>query len=178
MAVTPRIDLQQGYDDQKDAWATRWKDFLPLHERYRFTIDVAASDHNAKLPRYYTRADDGLAQSWAGERVWCNPPYSVIRPWVEKAWAEVDAELVAMIIPADRTERSWWQDLVEPQRDRPGGRLWTRFYPSRWRFVAAGEDRIRAHARPRFGICLLLWGAEPPPPPPLVLPGQLELAGA
>jgi phage N-6-adenine-methyltransferase len=49
--------------------------FDPLHERFGFTIDVAASADNAKLPRYYTAEDDGLARTWAHERVWCNPPY-------------------------------------------------------------------------------------------------------
>ena len=44
--------------------------FDSLHARFDFTIDVAASERNAKLPRYYTREDDGLGRtSWAGERV-------------------------------------------------------------------------------------------------------------
>lgn len=59
--------------------------FDPLHERFNFTVDVAASPANAKLPRFYTSEDDGLAQDWSGERVWCNPPYSSIEPWAEKA---------------------------------------------------------------------------------------------
>ena len=175
MSFVARTHPQQGYNEQVDDRATTWEDFLPLHQLYRFTIDVAASDHNAKLPRYYTRADDGLAQSWAGERVWCNPPYSVLRPWVEKAWAEDDAELIAMIVPANRTEQGWWQQLIEPARDRPGGRLATRFYPGRWQFIAHDDDRIRPNSRPPFGIVLLVWGADPPPPPPLLLPGCLDL---
>lgn len=64
--------------------------FRPLDERFGpFTVDVAASRANAKCGRYYDRATDGLAQQWASERVWCNPPYSAIRPWVEKAWTEI-----------------------------------------------------------------------------------------
>lgn len=173
MAFTARTHPQQGYNEQVDDRSTTWEDFLPLHQHFAFSIDVAASAENAKLPRFYTRADDGLAQSWAGERVWCNPPYSVIRPWVEKAWQEVGAELVAMLLPANRTEQTWWQDLVEPYRDQPGSRLRTRFYPGRWRFVAAGDDRIRPNARPPFGIVLLVWGADPPPAAPGPIPTSL-----
>jgi phage N-6-adenine-methyltransferase len=79
---------QQTVKPEVDDRAITDEDFAPLHKRFRFTIDAAASPTNAKLPRYWTRDDDALTQSWAGERVWCNPPYSDIRPWVEKAWRE------------------------------------------------------------------------------------------
>jgi hypothetical protein len=98
---------------------------------------------------------DGLAQSWAGERVWCNPPYSSIEPWLEKAWGE-DAELIVMLLPANRTEQGWWQRHVEPHRDR-GGRLRVEFLPGRMRFIAHDDDAIRPNARPPFGVCLLIW---------------------
>lgn len=58
--------------------------FDPLHAEHRFTVDAAASPANAKLPRFWTLEDDALSRSWAGERVFCNPPYSDIRAWVEK----------------------------------------------------------------------------------------------
>jgi hypothetical protein len=76
---------------------------------------------------------------WGGERVWCNPPYSVLEPWVSKAWRAVNeesAELVVMLVPANRTEQGWWQRLVEPYRDR-GGALTTAFLPDRLRFGRA-----------------------------------------
>jgi phage N-6-adenine-methyltransferase len=129
--------------------------FAKFHERFGFTIDVAASRANAKLPRYYTEAEDGLAQSWAGERVWCNPPYSDIRPWVEKAWT-VAAELVVMLVPANRTEQRWWQEEVEPYRDK-GGALRVEFLPGRPRFVAPDKPGIGPNERPPFGCCLLIW---------------------
>lgn len=132
--------------------------FDPLHERFGFTIDVAAAEHNAKLPRFYSIDDDGLEQSWAGERVWCNPPYSDIGPWVQKAWTS-GAELVVMLLPANRTEQRWWQDHVEPYRDRPGG-VRCEFIPGRLRFLKPGQKHIGPNERPRFGCCLLIWGRE------------------
>jgi hypothetical protein len=97
--------LAHGPREAVDDRETTPEVFDPLHERFRFTIDVAASPHNAKLPRYYSMEDDGLAQSWAGERVWCNPPYSVVEPWLLKAHAEHRAELIVMLLPANRTEQ-------------------------------------------------------------------------
>lgn len=136
------------------------EDFAPLHARYRFTVDAAASSANARLPRYWTAADDALEQSWAGERIWCNPPYSHpnLARWVAKAWREWNrgAELIVMLVPANRTEQQWWQRWVEPCRDR--GALRTEFLPGRMRFIAPGSSGVGPNERPPFGCCLLIWG--------------------
>jgi phage N-6-adenine-methyltransferase len=129
--------------------------FSPLHERFNFTIDVAASPENAKLERFYAEADDGLAQDWTGERVWCNPPYSDIAPWVEKAW-DSNADLVVMLLPANRTEQVWWQTLIEP--GRRARTLTVEFLPGRMRFIPPGEDSVKPNSRPPFGCCLVIWG--------------------
>jgi phage N-6-adenine-methyltransferase len=130
--------------------------FDPLERRFGFTVDVAALPHNTKCKRYYTPTEDGLAQSWEGERVWCNPPYSSIEPWVVKAWAEA-AELVVMLVPANRTEQGWWQRHVEPWRDK-GHRFRVEFIPGRLRFIAHDATEIRPNERPPFGCALLIWG--------------------
>lgn len=131
-------------------------DFAILHARFAFTIDAAASAENAKLPRYYSIEVDGLTASWTGERVYCNPPYSNVRPWIEKAWTETEAQLIVMLLPANRTERKWWQDLIEPQRDR-GLSLSVEFLPGRMRFLKAGQRDIGPNERPPFGNCLCIW---------------------
>jgi phage N-6-adenine-methyltransferase len=146
------------------------KDFAALNERFRFSIDVAASVENAKLPRFITAEQDALKQSWAGERVYCNPPYSSIEPWCEKAhseWRSVGpsptgavrippAELIVMLLPANRTEQGWWQRQIEPQRR--DGRIRVEFLPGRLRFLKPGQKRIGANERPPFGCCLVIWG--------------------
>ena len=51
-----------------------------------FDIDVASPlDGIPWIPtkRFYTQNDDGLIQPWTG-LIWCNPPYSNVRPWVDK----------------------------------------------------------------------------------------------
>lgn len=91
-----------------------------------------------------------------GASVWCNPPYSTLRPWVEKAWRECHDALIVMILPANRTEQRWWQELVEPWRDRGLG-FSVRFLPGRIRFIAAGAEGIGKNERPPFGCVLLVW---------------------
>jgi phage N-6-adenine-methyltransferase len=153
---------QQTARDDVDDRAIRMEDFAPLHERFRFTIDAAASPTNARLERYWTRDDDALTQSWAGERVWCNPPYSDIRTWVRKAWDEwcedMYPPLIVMLLPANRTEQRWWQAYVETHRDRPKTDLRVEFLPGRMRFDRPNAVIGPKGDRPPFGCCLLIWG--------------------
>jgi len=112
-------------------------------------------------------AIDGLAQSWSRERVWCNPPYSNLEPWVEKAhhewrWmtlAERRKSVIVMLVPANRCEQGWWQRHVEPHRDR-GKDFRVTFLPGRPRFIKHGFDRVEPNQRPPFGCALLIWGRD------------------
>lgn len=62
------------FTSQRDDWETPQKLFDKLNDLYRFTLDPCSTDTNAKCNKHYTIKDDGLAQSWSGERVFCNPP--------------------------------------------------------------------------------------------------------
>lgn len=133
-------------------------------------LDVAACLEAHLAERYYTKADDGLQQPWTG-RVWCNPPFSDISAWLERAWEAVngthadgidDCSLVAMLLPASRTEQRWWHVGVEPWRDRPDGRLRTHFLESRTRFGHAGNREGVGVGSPPFGCVLLVFTAVPP----------------
>jgi phage N-6-adenine-methyltransferase len=154
---------KRGPNPTVDDRATSPEVFDPLQERFRFTLDVAAAAHNTKCPRFFSVNANGLAQSWAGERVWCNPPYSDIPSWVAKAWeewqSETPPELVVMLLPANRTEQRWWQDMVEPFRDRPGSSLRTEFFRGRLRFIAHNATEVKPNERPPFGCVLLSWEA-------------------
>lgn len=158
----PQQVASHGARPDVDDRATPPEVFAPLHDRFRFTVDAAASAANAKLPRFWTEADDGLAKTWAGERVWCNPPYSFpnLPAWVTKAWREWRQPerpgLVVMLLPANRTEQQWWQELVEPYRDLPGSDLHCEFLPGRIRFLTPGQDAVGPDERPPFGCCLLI----------------------
>jgi phage N-6-adenine-methyltransferase len=150
-------DDVDGVDDR----ATHPLDFAEFDERLGpFTVDVAAAAHNARCERFFDREIDGLAQPWAGERVWCNPPYSDIAPWIRKAWSCWSSTLgIVMLLPANRTEQSWWQLMVEPFRDRGGSPMSCEFLPGRMRFLKPGQTAIGPNQRPPFGCLLLRWDA-------------------
>ena len=81
--------------------------FDTLHAEYGFTVDVCATKANAKIARYWDKGSNGLLQPWSGERVWCNPPYRDIPPWLDLAFVP---DFVAYLLPA-RTDRVWWMRL-------------------------------------------------------------------
>ncbi len=152
------VDEPNGLDDPDDRWTPRrFIEELP----YKFTLDVAASSKNAVCNRYFDKAKNGLLQPWTGERVWCNPPYSDVEPWVRKAMTEIytGCLLVAMLVPANRTEQPWWQNWIEPNRDGRHTaliRITTRFIRSRVQFGNVGNES----KQPPFGCVLIVF--EPP----------------
>jgi phage N-6-adenine-methyltransferase len=171
-----QVAARGGADDTIDDRATTALDFFKFDRALGpFTLDVAAAAHNTKCDRYFTVAENGLTQSWAGERIWCNPPYSRIGHWVEKAWREHEATNgIAMLLPANRTEQGWWQHHVEPYRDREDSPLRVSFLGGRMRFIKAGSADVGPNERPPFGCCLLTWGLKPLEPwsPPTLFDSQ------
>jgi site-specific DNA-methyltransferase (adenine-specific) len=73
--------------DKSGDWAAPDWLFDALDAEFHFSIDAAASPHNAKCRRFFTEEEDGLAQDWGRETVWINPPWSarVMALWVRKA---------------------------------------------------------------------------------------------
>ena len=91
-------------------WETPLPFFKALDEQYHFTLDVCATEENAKCDTYYTPEQNGLMQAWEG-RCWMNPPYGrSISAWVKKAYeSAAKGALVVCLLPA-RTDTSWWHD--------------------------------------------------------------------
>src|SRR5690606_16742479 len=100
--------------------------------------------------------------SWRGERVWCNPPFSDLRVWVERAWDE-DAEVACVLLPNNRGEQPFWQRNIEPYRDRPGSILTTRILAKRRPFLHRGEGiSNRTSKNPPFGLVVAIWDRRRP----------------
>lgn len=173
--MASKTEELRGVEDNVDDRETPPCVFDPLQEEFDFTLDAAASTVNAKCLRFCTlhgffigkiqaTNGDGFAKSWDTERVWINPPFSVLRPWVEKAWDD-HAELVVMLLPNNRGEQPFWQDLIEPYRDRAGSILTTRNLRKRRPFLHMGEGiGNRTSKSPPFGLVVVIWDRRDPRP--------------
>ena len=110
----------------KDDWGTPQDLFDALNKEFNFTLDPCADNNNHKCAKYYTIEQDGLAQSWAGETVFCNPPYSRKTKtnagqiaWVQKCYKEATEGggiVVVMLIPA-RTDTIMFHDYILGKAD-------------------------------------------------------------
>jgi len=135
------------YNGNGREWETPPEIFGPLHEEFGFTLDPCATESSAKCPRFYTEAQDGLAQNWAGERVFMNPPYGKeIYPWTRKARYEATAgALVVGLLPASTDLRWWHEDVV--------GYAEVRYIRGRVRFLTGGPYRASGF----FPSVVVIW---------------------
>ena len=138
-------------DALRDCWATPPRLFDALHRDYFFTIDCCALAWNAKLPRYWTPEQDGLRQRWAGETIWCNPPYSNIEPWVAQAYNSRGEATTVMLLPA-RVDTWWWCSFAPHANEH----CWFRGRP---RFVP--PPGVEASSGPFERFVLLRFGPRP-----------------
>lgn len=136
------------HTSDSDEWGTPSDLFDRLDRKWNFTLDPCAN--GARVLKFaweaYTKRDDGLLISWAGHRVFCNPPYSQIDQWVAKAAAHKDDALIVMLIPA-RTDTKYWHEHIE-------GRARVEFIRGRLKFVRM--DGGKATSAP-FPSCLVYF---------------------
>jgi phage N-6-adenine-methyltransferase len=106
---------------EEKVWGTppEFVDYIEKRMNIKFTLDVAASHHNAKAPKYFTEEDNGLNQAWAtdggidGHTVWMNPPYGRdISEWLQKAIDEKSKTNGIWVLLPARTDTKWFHELV------------------------------------------------------------------
>ena len=117
-------------------WSTPQDFFDKLNEEFHFTLDPCSTDENTKCEKHYTKEQDGLAQDWTGETVYCNPPYGREMPkWIQKCYEHfvTGGGIAVMLIPA-RTDTKAFHDYIY-------GKAEIRFVRGRLRF---GNGKGRA----------------------------------
>jgi site-specific DNA-methyltransferase (adenine-specific) len=126
------------FTSARQDWETPQNLFDELNAEFNFTLDVCAEMSTAKCPHYFTQSEDGLAQSWAGERCFMNPPYGrQIGAWIEKAYREsLLGALVVCLLPS-RTDTKWFHDYIY-------GKAEVRFLRGRLIFGRNGDFTGRA----------------------------------
>lgn len=120
-------------------WRTPRSLFEQLHQEFNFTLDGASEPGNGLLPVAST-ADQPVP--WGDHRVFCNPPWSNIRPFLEKA---VEADAAVFLVSA-RTNARWFHRALNL-----GAKV--RFFPGRPKFELP-EHQGSGHNSPVD--CLLL----------------------
>jgi site-specific DNA-methyltransferase (adenine-specific) len=135
------------YNGNGRHWATPPEVFDPLHAEFNFTLDPCATVATAKCTKFYTEDDDGLAQSWAGHRVFMNPPYGrEVYAWTKKAREEAErGALVVGLLPASCDLKWWHDDIVD--------RAEVRYIRGRVRFLTDGPYRASGF----FASVVVIW---------------------
>lgn len=89
------------FSSASDHWATPPDVYRALYDEFKFTCDPC--------PLMFER--NGLIMDWIGS-IYCNPPYSNIKGFLEKGRDELangNAEVIVYLIPS-RTDTKWFHE--------------------------------------------------------------------
>lgn len=138
------------YNGNGRNWRTPPEIFDQLHREFDFTLDPCATKESAKCRTFFTEVQNGLEQTWAGHRVFMNPPYGrEVYAWTRKARQEsAGGVLVVGLLPAS-CDLAWWHDDV----NIPGVEV--RYIRGRVRFLTDGPYRASGF----FASVIVIWSS-------------------
>lgn len=147
--------------DEADYAQTPWSFFNAVQQGLGvvFDLDVCANAATAKCAAYYSRDElglDGLALPWAPFN-WCNPPYSDVMPWVEKAAAEAAAGNTTYMLIPNKPEVWFCRRAFDTASH-------LKYLPYRLNFLRPDGRRFRAAdgktQGPKFPVYLAIFSPE------------------
>ena len=89
------------FSSVSDEWATPAETYNALNAEFMFADDACPLAGEA----------NGLRREWQSP-CFCNPPYSAIRPWMEKAVLEWQAGKTVVLLVPSRTCTAWWHNFA------------------------------------------------------------------
>jgi phage N-6-adenine-methyltransferase len=105
--------MEVHFSSNTPEWATPQEFFDALNEEFGFTLDPCSTDENHKCSKYFTAATNGLAQDWANDVVFMNPPYGrTIGVWMKKAYESSVAGATVVCLVPSRTDTKWWHEYA------------------------------------------------------------------
>ena len=149
----------------KDCWQTPKGLFKTLDNEFSFDCDVAASQENTLCKFWFDENDSALKQKWCGVN-WCNPPYSDVTPWIEKATEQHQrGRTIVMLVPAD-TSVQWFKLAEETCTE-------IRFITGRLSFINAETQKpVNGNNK---GSVLIIWRAYAPKNHSMILVNRDDL---
>lgn len=140
--MSPR-DFTPLFMSERHDWETPPELLAALSPAFTFDLDVCALRANVSAVAFFSPSNDGLRQPWHGT-CWCNPPYSEVGTWVEKAYQESLTNVRVLCLTFARTDTSWWQ------RYAPHASVIT-FLRGRLRFVGIKHREAESSLLSLFG---------------------------
>jgi hypothetical protein len=93
-----RVRNHGRWDLRGSDWSTPQELYDELDAEFHFTIDVCASPSNAKCIKFFSEADDGLAQDWGENTCFMNSPHArALYDWMAKAYEAAQAGAIVVV---------------------------------------------------------------------------------
>lgn len=129
------------FSSEGDLWRTETPLVQWLDRQFHFSLDAAASDDTI-APAFINAQQNALVTPWSG-RVFCNPPYSMVEKFVNRAIHQIRSneacEGVCLLV-ASRTDTQWFQTSF-----RYWQQVW--FLQGRLKFWMTPDEAAAVNAR-------------------------------
>ena len=146
---------------QSNEWWTPQDLFDELTKKFRFKprLDICATKANRLCGLYFTKRDNALTRRWikgkTRRKVWCNPPNSIMKKFLKKAYEEfVDNKVqTMMIVPLNiQSSNNFWTYVQKPMER--GEKIMVRPIKTRRSFLYKGQQTDSSIN----GYCVIIFG--------------------
>lgn len=100
-------EKRRNKDGGRNDWQTPLGLFALLDDEFHFTLDGAASAENSLCKTYYSEELSAFEWNPCGERIFVNPPYGKLLPWVDLFARRAEYNTVVALVPA-APDTEWW----------------------------------------------------------------------